>query len=163
MKKQCRMPGSRKQSAGIIAFRIRGQSLQVLLVHPGGPYWAKKQDGCWSIPKGLYEKNEMPIFAAQREFEEETGLKPVGELIDLGKFKQPGGKTISVWGLESDFDLGVFKSNLFSMEWPPKSGKLKEFPEADKAAWFDVNEARQKILKGQLPIIEALVMISGDR
>src|SRR5262245_47550688 len=121
-----------KHSAGILMFRRSGPEPEVLLVHPGGPFWAKKDDGAWSIPKGLYESGEDPLAAARREFEEETGCVPDGEFIALGSFKQPGGKIVAAWAVEGDFDLAGFKSNPFSMEWPPKSGRIQQFPEADR-------------------------------
>ena len=146
-----------KQSAGILMFRRTGGRPEVLLVHPGGPFWAKKDDGAWSIPKGLYEERESPLAAARREFEEETGCIPDGEFLALGSFKQPSNKTIVAWAIESDFDLAKFKSNLFSMEWPPKSGRAQQFPEVDRIAWFEHDEAKRKILKGQAPILATLL------
>jgi predicted NUDIX family NTP pyrophosphohydrolase len=146
-----------KQSAGILMFRRTGGRPEVLLVHPGGPFWAKKDDGAWSIPKGLYEERESPLAAARREFEEETGCIPDGEFLALGSFKQPSNKTIVAWAIESDFDLAKFKSNLFSMEWPPKSGRTQQFPEVDRIAWFEPDEAKRKILKGQAPILATLL------
>jgi predicted NUDIX family NTP pyrophosphohydrolase len=139
---------------------MRRSGPEVLLVHPGGPFWAKKDDGVWSIPKGLYE-DELALDAAKREFEEETGCKPQGDFIALGSFAQPGGKIISAWALEGDFDLAAFRSNLFAMEWPPKSGRMTEFPEADRAGWFTSVEALRKIVKGQVPIVNALLMKVG--
>ena len=138
-------------------FRRANDSAEVLLVHPGGPFWAKKDDGAWSIPKGLFEDGEDALAAAQREFQEETGLSPGGAFIELGEFKQPSGKRISAWAFEGAFDLASFKSNLFTMEWPPKSGRLREFPEADRAGWFGPRESLVKITKGQRPIIGALL------
>jgi predicted NUDIX family NTP pyrophosphohydrolase len=146
-----------KRSAGLLLFRRKGRELELLLVHPGGPFWAKKDDGAWSIPKGLYEETDDAFAAARREFEEETGCSPPAEAIALGSFKQPGGKVIAAWGAEGDFDLSLFRSNLFSMEWPPKSGKLAEFPEADRAGWFTPAEALRKLTKGQVPILQALL------
>jgi predicted NUDIX family NTP pyrophosphohydrolase len=128
----------------------------MLLIHPGGPFWAKKDAGSWSIPKGLYIDDEDSLLAAKREFEEETGFKPTGEFLGLGAFKQPSGKTISVWAIENDFEIGAFTSNTFSMEWPPRSGRMQEFPEADRAEWFGLAEARIKLTRGQVPIIDAL-------
>jgi len=150
------MPGKPKRSAGIVAFRLGEGALEVLLIHPGGPFWAKKDAGTWSIPKGLYAEDEGALVAAKREFEEETSLKPVGDFIELGAFRQPSGKTISAWAIENDFDISAFKSNTFSMEWPPRSGRMQEFPEADRAQWFGVAEARRKITKGQVAIVDAL-------
>src|SRR5262245_18024018 len=146
-----------KRSAGILMFRRTHGLPEVLLAHPGGPFWARKDDGAWSIPKGLHEDGEDPLAAARREFEEETGCAPDGEFIALGDFKQPGGKTIRAWAVEGDFDLAKFKSNLFSMEWPPKSGRTQQFPEVDRIAWFGPDEAQRKILKGQLPILATLL------
>ena len=156
------MPSKPKRSAGILAFRLGEGALEVLLIHPGGPLWAKKDAGSWSIPKGLYTEDEDALVAAKREFEEETGLKPVGDFIELGAFRQPSGKTISAWAVENDFDISAFKSNTFSMEWPPRSGRMQAFPEADRAQWFGVAEARHKIAKGQVPIVDALERRSGN-
>ena len=143
-----------QRSAGILMFR-RVPALEVLLIHPGGPFWARKDDGAWSIPKGLYEPDEDVLAAAKREFLEETGCVPSEKFVPLGEFK-PGAKILTVFAVEGDFDLANFKSNVFSMEWPPKSGRMAEFPEADRAAWFGIEEAGRKILKGQLPILAAL-------
>jgi predicted NUDIX family NTP pyrophosphohydrolase len=148
-------------SAGILMYRLTAAGPQVLLVHPGGPFWAKKDDGAWSIPKGLYEADEDPLVAAKREFEEETGCVPEGKLVPLGDFK-PGSKLLTVYALAGDFDLAAFRSNSFSMEWPPKSGRMTDFPEADRAGWFGMDEARRKILKGQLPILAALLKHIGE-
>lgn len=149
-------PKRANKSAGLLAFRLTRGSLEVLLIHPGGPFWAKKDTGSWSIPKGLYHDDEEAFVAAKREFEEETGFKPVGDFIDLGAFKQPSGKIILVWAVENDFDISSFTSNMFSMEWPPRSGRMQEFPEADRAQWFDMAEALFKITKGQAPVLDAL-------
>lgn len=146
-----------QRSAGILLFRRSGPEPELLLVHPGGPFWAKKDEGAWSIPKGVYEADEDPLAAARREFSEETGSAPDGDFIALGPFKQPGGKIVSAWAVEGDFDLAGFSSNSFSIEWPPKSGRRQEFPEADRAAWFRPEEALRKILKGQAPIVAALL------
>jgi|SRR5215475_2605534 len=147
---------STKQSAGVLMFRRVGESAEVLLIHPGGPFWTKKDDGAWSIPKGLFEEGEDVLAAAQREFEEETGLRPAGVFIELGVFKQPSGKEISAFALEGAFALESFKSNSFTMEWPPRSGRMTEFPEADRAGWFGPQQALEKIIKGQRPIVQAL-------
>lgn len=136
-------------------FRRTGREPEVLLIHPGGPFWARKDLGAWSIPKGLQDPDEDSVSAAKREFQEETGCLPAGQFVPLGEFK-PGSKALTVFALEGDFDLANFVSNTFAMEWPPKSGKAAEFPEADRAAWFALGEAREKILKGQLPILAAL-------
>ena len=143
-------------SAGILMFRRTGAEPEVLLVHPGGPYWAKKDDGAWSIPKGVYESGEDALAAARREFEEETGCVPQGAFEPLGSFRQPSGKRVAVWAVEQDFDLKDFRSNSFAMEWPPRSGRSRNFPEADRAGWFALREADRKVTKGQQPIIAAL-------
>jgi predicted NUDIX family NTP pyrophosphohydrolase len=152
-----------KRSAGILMYRWKQRSPEILLVHPGGPFWAKKDDGSWSIPKGLLDEEEDPLSAARREFEEETGYRPDGDLLELGSFKQPSGKIISAWAIEDDFDVDTFRSNMFSMEWPPKSGRTQEFPEADRAAWFSPAEALRKVTKGQMAIIEALLRALARR
>jgi len=146
-----------KTSAGLLLFRKAAAKLQVLLVHPGGPFWARKDEGAWSIPKGLADPGEDLLAAAQREFLEETGMAVDGEFLDLGAHRQPGGKTVRAWALEGDFDPAALRSNTFSLEWPPRSGRTAEFPEVDRAVWFSLGEALEKINKGQRPIIEALV------
>ena len=150
-----------RQSAGILLFRRTAGIVQVLLLHPGGPFWAKKDEGAWSIPKGLYEEPENAIDAARREFWEETGGTIAADLVELGKFKQPGGKVISAWAAESDFDVAELRSNSFMLEWPPKSGRQTEFPEVDRAAWFSLAEAAAKITKGQLQILMRLATELG--
>jgi predicted NUDIX family NTP pyrophosphohydrolase len=152
-----------KRSAGIVMFRWRQRTLEFLLVHPGGPFWAKKDVGAWSIPKGLFESGEDALSAAKREFEEETGFRPDGPFLELGSFRQPGGKTIWAWAVEGEYDLATFRSNTFPMEWPPKSGRIQQFPEVDRAEWFGAPEAVQKISKGQVAIIEALLSKLGAR
>ena len=149
------------QSAGILLFRRAGGVVQFLLVHPGVPFWSKKDAGAWSIPKGLYEEPENAIDAARREFCEETGVTITADLLELGKFKQPGGKVVSAWAAESDFDVAELRSNSFMLEWPPKSSKRKEFPEVDRAGWFSLTDAATKILKGQLPILMKLATELG--
>jgi predicted NUDIX family NTP pyrophosphohydrolase len=150
-----------KISAGVLLFRRRPSGVEVMLAHPGGPFWAKKDAGSWSIPKGLADEGEDLLEAAKREFLEETGSAVDGEFLDLGAHKQPGGKTIAAWACEGDFDPASVKSNTFSLEWPPRSGKTAEFPEVDRAAWFGLEEAVVKINKGQRPIIEALAARIG--
>ena len=155
-----------KVSAGILLFRCRPTGVEVLLVHPGGPFWAKKDLGAWSIPKGLADEGEDLLDAAKREFLEETGMVVDGEFLDLGAHKQPGGKTVVAWACEGDFDPASLKSNTFSLEWPPRSGRTAEFPEVDRGAWYSIDEASDKINKGQRPIIaalEALVVRSGGQ
>jgi predicted NUDIX family NTP pyrophosphohydrolase len=131
--------------------------LEVLLVHPGGPFWANKDHGAWSIPKGELATDEDPLAAARREFREELGTEPIGETIPLAPVKQPGGKLVLAWALQSDFDPSTLRSNTFSMEWPPRSGEQRNFPEVDKAEWFDLAAARRKILKGQEPLLDQLL------
>ena len=145
-----------KRSAGLLLYRLKNGRLEVLLVHPGGPYWAKKDDGAWSIPKGEYTEGEEPLAAARREFEEETGICPEGEAIPLGTIRQPGGKLVTAFAMEGDLDASAIRSNTFSMEWPPRSGRMQTFPEVDRAGWFEKEEAERKILRGQLPILRAL-------
>lgn len=148
---------AKQNSAGILLYRTAADGLEVLLVHPGGPFWSKKDDGAWSIPKGLYDDAEDPLAAARREFAEETGMLPDGEFLALGTFRQPGGKQVSAFALRGDFDPARLRSNLFSMEWPPKSGRLQEFPEVDRAAWLKPGVAMKKATRGQVPIILALL------
>jgi predicted NUDIX family NTP pyrophosphohydrolase len=145
-----------KVSAGVLLYRKRPAGVQVLLVHPGGPFWRGKDDGAWSIPKGLAEEGEDLLAAARREFLEETGAPVSGNFIDLGAHRQPGGKTVAAFACEGDFDPAGLRSNVFSVEWPPRSGRIAEFPEADRAGWFTLDEAMSKITKGQRPIIAAL-------
>ena len=144
-------------SAGILLYRRRPSGPEVLLIHPGGPYWARKDDGVWSIPKGLYEEGEDPEAAARREFTEETGHTPVSQLVQLGTFRQPSGKLLLAYAAEGDFDPVTLTSNAFSIEWPPRSGRMQAFPEADRAGWFAPPAARAKLLKGQLPLLEAFL------
>jgi predicted NUDIX family NTP pyrophosphohydrolase len=143
-----------KLSAGIVVFRQMGAEIEVLLVHPGGPFWAKKDAGSWSIPKGLCDENEDALAAGRRELREETGIVVAGEFIELGRFKQTGGKTIIAWAIRGDFDPANLQSNTFPLEWPPKSGHVRHFPEIDRAAWFSIVHAATKITKGQLPILK---------
>jgi len=151
-----------ERSAGLMLYR-RGQGgLEVLLVHPGGPFWAKKDDGAWSIPKGIQGKGEDAPAAARREFEEETGLAPSGELVALGEFRQPAGKIVSAYAVEGEFDPAALNSNRFSIEWPPRSGRMRDFPEVDRAAWFSPEEANRKLLRGQVPILAALLSRLGS-
>jgi predicted NUDIX family NTP pyrophosphohydrolase len=152
-----------KQAAGILLFRRGAAGLQVLLAHPGGPLWARKDYGAWTIPKGQFTDGELPLDAARREFEEEMGSAPSGDFQSLGTLKQPSGKVIHVWAAEADFDPAGVKSNMFSMEWPPKSGKMAEFPEVDRAGWFPIAEARHKILKGQQPFLDRLLEITKNK
>jgi predicted NUDIX family NTP pyrophosphohydrolase len=146
-----------KRSAGILLYRLAGPRLEVLLVHPGGPFWAKKDLGAWSIPKGEYDEGEDPLAVARREYAEELGSAlPAGECIALGEIVQPSLKAVTGFALEGDFDPATLKSNSFELEWPPKSGRKQSFPEVDRAAWFGVEEAREKILPGQAPFLDRL-------
>ncbi len=138
-----------KKSAGLLVFRETNATLEVLLVHPGGPFWAKKDDGVWSIPKGEIEEGEEPLAVALREFKEETGAEINGSFIPQNPLRQPGGKFIYAWAVKSDFETARLKSNTFWIEWPPRSGKQKEYPEIDRAGWFSIEAAMNKILRGQ--------------
>ena len=149
-----------KKSAGILVFRKK-EEYEFLLAHPGGPFWAKKDLNSWSIPKGEFDDDEEALSAAKREFLEETGFPISGEFIKLEPVKQAGGKTIYIWAVQSDLDASAVRSNSFRMEWPIKSGIFKEFPEIDRAAWYNYRIASEKILKGQLPFLENLVRILG--
>ncbi len=137
-------------------YRFREMKLQVFLVHPGGPFWARKDKAAWSIPKGEFDDLEAPLEAAKREFQEETGMPVTGDFINLGEIKQPGRKIIYVWAVEGDCDPAAIKSNTFEMQWPPKSGKYKSFPEVDRAGWFSLGAAREKLHKGQVVLIDRL-------
>ncbi len=150
-----------EQSAGILAYRHTDGVLEVLLVHPGGPLWAKKDAGAWSVPKGLLAPGEDPLDAARREFTEETGFAIDGEFLPLGSLKQPSGKVVHVWAVAADVDVARLRSNLFELEWPPRSGKRQQFPEVDRAGWFPLLTAREKILKGQREFLERLSATIG--
>jgi predicted NUDIX family NTP pyrophosphohydrolase len=141
-------------SAGILLFRGRSPRAEVFLVHPGGPFWATKDEGAWSVPKGIVEPDEEHLVCARREFREETGFDAVGSGHDLGVFRQASGKHLHVWAIEGDCDPSKLKSNTFEIEWPPRSNRLRSFPEVDRGGWFGKPEALHKILKGQRPIIE---------
>jgi predicted NUDIX family NTP pyrophosphohydrolase len=149
-----------KQSAGLLIFRRRESRVEVFLVHPGGPFWAKKDLGAWTIPKGEYSDGEHALAAAIREFTEETGFTlPQADpdaFLDLGTIKQAGGKLVSVWALGGDCDPSALVSNTFELEWPPRSRRMAEFPEVDRAAWFSIAEAREHILKSQEPLLDLL-------
>jgi predicted NUDIX family NTP pyrophosphohydrolase len=149
-----------KLSAGLLLHRGAGEALEVLLVHPGGPFWARKDEGAWSIPKGEYLAGEDPLEAARREFDEELGTSPPdGPLLDLGEVRQAGGKHVVAWALRGDLDVDEITSNTFEMVWPPRSGQVQSFPEIDRAGWFTVEEARVKLLSGQLPFLDRLVAL----
>ena len=145
-----------KKSAGILLFRKSNKDLEVFLVHPGGPFWINKDVGSWSIPKGEFEDGESPLEAAKREFEEETGINISGEFIELSPIKQKSGKTVYAWAVEGNIDPSEIKSNEFEIEWPPKSGKMKTFPEIDKAGWFYLHEAKKKIIEAQSTFMDEL-------
>jgi predicted NUDIX family NTP pyrophosphohydrolase len=151
-----------RRSAGILLHRVAHGAPEVLLVHPGGPFWARKDTGVWSIPKGEYEDGEDPRACALREFEEELGAAlPPGELVDLGSVKQRGGKLVSAWAAEGDLDVDSVHSNTFTMEWPPRSGRTAEFPEIDRAEWFGVEEAREKLVAAQTEFLDRLLERMG--
>lgn len=158
-------PRSRRRlpSSGLLLHRRRGDALQVLLVHPGGPVWARRDAGAWSVPKGEYAEGEEPLAAARREFAEELGTAPPpGEPIDLGEIRQKGGKRVRAWALAGDLDVRQITSNTFAMEWPPRSGRTREFPEVDRAQWFDLAAAREKINPGQAELLTRLQAALGD-
>jgi predicted NUDIX family NTP pyrophosphohydrolase len=150
-------------SAGLLLYRRRSDGeIEVLLAHPGGPFWARKDEGAWSVPKGEYGQEDDPLETAYREFEEELGLQaPPGQTQALGEVRQPGGKRVTVWALEGDLDVSAARSNTFEMEWPRGSGTMREFPEVDRVAWLPLPEARNKLLKGQLPLLDLLVAALG--
>src|SRR5438034_6718185 len=150
----------RLQSAGVIAFRRREGELEVFLVHPGGPFWQRKDDGAWSIPKGEFGEDEAPEAAARREFTEETGFTLPDQLIALTPIAQSRGKVVHPFAVESDLDADAIRSNTFELEWPPRSGVKREFPEVDRAAWFGIADARRKILPGQRRILDELVELT---
>lgn len=146
------------RSAGILLFHIRDERLRVLLVHPGGPFWQRKDDGAWSLPKGEYAGDESAADAAVREFREETGMSlSATRLIDLGEIRQRSGKRIRAWAAEGDFDVNELTSNVFELEWPPRSGKTRQFPEVDSAQWCDPETARRKLIPGQADLVDRLV------
>lgn len=145
-----------KQSAGLLMFRRGPENTEVLLLHMGGPFWEKKDLASWSLPKGEYAEGEDSFAAAVREFEEETGLRPEGKFSSLGPIRQPSGKVVTAWAFEGDCDPSTIRSNLFTMEWPKGSGKIRQFPEIDRGEWFTLAVARRKILKGQIGFLERL-------
>jgi predicted NUDIX family NTP pyrophosphohydrolase len=145
-----------KLSSGILLYRVRKAGPEVLLVHPGGPFFARKDAGSWTIPKGELNGEEEPLKAAIREFEEETGYKPSGNFTELRSVKQKGGKTVLCWAVTGDLDASEITSNTFEIEWPPHSGKMKSFPEIDKAAWFDLTTAREKMNEKQTAFLDQL-------
>jgi predicted NUDIX family NTP pyrophosphohydrolase len=145
-----------KRSAGMIMYRWQEQELEIFLVHPGGPFWAKKDKGAWTIPKGEYAEGEEPLEAAKREFQEETGFVAHGQFLELGAVKQAGGKTVTAWAFEGNCDPAKLSSILCQVEWPPHSGRLVEFPEVDQGRWFSIAAAREYILKSQEPLLDML-------
>jgi predicted NUDIX family NTP pyrophosphohydrolase len=151
-----------KLSAGLLLYRVRDGVVEVLIAHPGGPFWARKDDGAWSIPKGEYSPGEEPWVAAQREFEEELGSAPPdGPRIDLAPVKQPGGKVVTAFAVTGDLDPADAHSNSFELEWPRGSGQMRSFPEVDRVEWFPVAQARSKLLKGQLALLDQLMADPG--
>ena len=145
-----------RRSAGLLMFRRKGRELEVFLVHPGGPFWAKKNEGAWTVPKGEYVDGESPLDAARREFVEETGFVAEGEFLDLGTVKQNNGKLVTAWAFEGDCDPAKLTSNTCMVEWPPRTGKMIEIPEVDRGAWYALPAARLVILKSQSPFLDAL-------
>ncbi len=152
-----------RTSAGILLYRWREGELEVFLVHPGGPFWARKDAGAWSIPKGEFAPDEDPLAAARREFAEETGLAVDGEFRALRPIRQAGGKVVHAFAIEGEVDPGAIRSDSFTIEWPPRSGRLRAFPEVDRAGWFALPEAQQKILKSQLGLLEQLALLQSRR
>jgi predicted NUDIX family NTP pyrophosphohydrolase len=145
-----------RKSAGLLMYRKRAGQVEVFLVHPGGPFWARKDEGAWSIPKGEFTDEEPPLDAARREFQEETGFIASGDFHPLTPIKQAGGKIVHAWTVEGDLDAGAIRSNTFRVEWPPHSGQWKTYPEVDRAAWFPLPQARERLLKSQLPLLDQL-------
>lgn len=144
------------RSAGLLMFRRRDAALEVLLAHPGGPFWSRRDEAAWTLPKGEIDEGEDPLAAAQREFNEETGFTPVAPFLPLGELRQKSGKRISAWAFEGDADPAQLRSNLFEMEWPPRSGRRKEFPEVDRVQWYGLETAARKLIAGQVPFLAAL-------
>jgi predicted NUDIX family NTP pyrophosphohydrolase len=152
-----------RRSAGIVLYRRRDGAVEVLLVHPGGPFWARRDQGAWSIPKGEVDEGEEPLAVALREFEEETGNHPPpGELVPLGEVRQRGGKVVTAWAAPGDLDPATITSNTFTVEWPPRSGTRREFPEVDRAGWFDLATAREKLVPAQAELLDRL-QVALDR
>ena len=151
-----------KQAAGILLYRRSARGLEVLLAHPGGPLWARKDLGAWTIPKGQFGQGESALDTAKREFAEEMGSPARGAFVELGSIRQPSGKIVHAFTAESDFDVTQVKSNLFTLEWPPRSGRRGQYPEVDRAEWFSIDEARKKILRGQEPFLDRLLAVLGS-
>lgn len=151
-----------KRSAGLLVYRRRGELVEVFLVHPGGPYWQKKDDGAWSLPKGEYEEDEDALSGARREFLEETGIAIEGDFTPLRPVRQAGGKLVHAFAVPGDFDAAAIRSNTFSMQWPPRSGRMQSFPEVDRGGWFTLEVAAIKLLSGQRPLLDELrVLLTG--
>jgi len=151
------------KSAGLLLYRRSPDGLEVLIAHPGGPFWIRRDEGAWSVPKGEYGDGDDPLAAAYREFREETGLEPPeAEPLALGELRQPGGKRVTVWALEGDLDVTMASSNTFQLEWPRGSGKVAEFPEVDRVEWVPVDLARTKLLRGQVPFVDRLTEAVSD-
>jgi predicted NUDIX family NTP pyrophosphohydrolase len=147
-----------RTSAGLLLFRRGAEGVELMIAHMGGPFWARKDDGAWSIPKGEYGPAGDPLAAAKREFEEEIGQPPPdGPLVELGEVRQSSGKVVTAWALEADIDVSEIESNTFTLEWPRGSGQMQEFPEVDRAGWFDVETARAKLVKGQVELVDRLL------
>jgi predicted NUDIX family NTP pyrophosphohydrolase len=153
-----------KRSAGLLVYRWADGEPEVLLVHPGGPFWARKDDGAWSLPKGEYEPGEDPFEVALREFREELGVEPpsADATVPLGELRQPSGKQVVAWAVEGDVDVGDVRSNTFEMEWPPRSGRIGEFPEIDRAGWFGLDTARRKLLRGQVGFLDRFLRAASS-
>lgn len=149
-----------RESAGILLFRRRAGVLEVFLAHPGGPFWARRDEGAWTVPKGMIDPGEDALAAARREFAEETGTAVDGEFLELGQVRMKSGKIVKVWAVEGDLDPTTVRSNSVSIEWPPRSGKIREYPEVDRCAWFDLRAARRKIHPSQAPLLDRLTGVA---
>jgi predicted NUDIX family NTP pyrophosphohydrolase len=155
--------GMPRTSAGLLLYRRGGSGLEVLIGHMGGPFWARKDDAAWSVPKGEYGAGELAFAVALREFEEELGSPaPATDFLPLGEIRQAGGKVLTVWAAEGDLDAAAARSNTFTVEWPPRSGRLQEFPEIDRAAWMTVDAARTKLVRGQVALLDRLIAVVAD-
>ena len=149
-----------RTSAGLALFRRAAAGIEMLLVHPGGPVWKNRDEGAWSFPKGEFTEGEDPLTVARRELEEETGCSADGSFMPLGTVKQAGGKVVHLWAVEGDCDASAIRSNTFTMEWPPRSGRRQAFPEVDRAGWFGADDARRKLLEGQRPFVDRLLEVA---
>lgn len=153
--------GRSSASAGLLLYRRIANGVEVFLAHPGGPFWSRRDEGAWTIPKGLIDAGEEPLAAAKREFEEETGIAPDGPFVPLGSIRQKAGKTVHAWAWEGDADAGAIRSNTMRLQWPPGSGRWIEVPEVDRCAWFDAETARVKMNAAQAPLVDRLLQIIG--